>query len=76
MTTGVLKVKNIKVNCVFMIKVDIKGLFLYKIMYKTMTSDVTENKHSTINIWAICDLSPNLTMHPRQSLVECCLPKL
>ena len=58
MTTGVLKVKNIKVNCVFMIKVDIKCLFLYK----TMTSDVTENKHSTIHIWAICDLSPNLTM--------------
>ena len=27
-----------------------------------MTSDVKENKHSTINIWAICDLSPNLTM--------------
>ena len=27
-----------------------------------MTSDVTENKHSAINIWAICDLSPNLTM--------------
>ena len=62
MTTGVLKVKNIKVNCVFMIKVDIKCLFLYKIMHKTMTSDVTENKHSTIHIWAICDLSPNLTM--------------
>ena len=27
-----------------------------------MTSDVTENKHSAINIWAICDLNPNLTM--------------
>ena len=49
---------NIKVNCVFMINVHIKGLFLYKIMHKTMTSDVTENKHSTINILAICDLSP------------------
>ena len=35
-----------------------KGLFLYKIMYKTMTNDVRENKHSGINIWAICDLSP------------------
>ena len=52
------KVKNIKVTCVFMIKVDIKSLFLHKIMYKTITSDVTENKHSRINVWAICDLSP------------------
>ena len=37
--------------CVFMIKVHIKGLFLYKIMYKSMTSDVTEDKHSMSKLY-------------------------
>ena len=46
-----------------MINVHIKGPFLFKIMYKTMTSDVTENKiNTTISIWAICDFESSLTM--------------